>query len=93
MPRGAIAPALAYRLGSLEEVDNLADLELRTVIPRYIGKRCAGALLVEDFRLGSANAKHSLHAAGGSLRQAPPQIAENDEGEKQDQPGKHFGSK
>ncbi len=90
-PRGAIAPARRVAGRLLQEVHHFPDLGLPALIASHVGERRLRTLLVEHLRLRLADPERALQLAAGVLRQLPPQIAEDEEGQEQDDPRQHLG--
>ena len=91
-PRGGMAPARGVAFGVLEEVDDLADLELGAFVAGHIGESRLWTFLVEHLRLGPADSERPLEPPRSPLGEPPPQVADEEDREQQDQPRQHFGT-
>ena len=72
-------PGLGVALGVAQEVDDLADLRLRTLVPGDVVERGGGPFLVEHLRAGPADSEDALHLAGCAARQPHPEPDQEDE--------------
>ena len=88
--RHGAGPGVALRL--LEEVDDLSDLQLRPLVAGHVGEGRLRALLVEDLGLGASDSQRPLHPSHRPLGEPPPEVAEDEEGEQEEQPGEDLGA-
>ena len=85
-------PGPRVAVGVAQEVDDLADLGLRPVVPGDVGELGGGPLLVEHLGAGPADAENALHLAGRATGQPPPEPEEEQERRQDDYPVKQLGA-